>query len=788
MPVKESSQENRQPEQEKDNPLKNTEMSLEDNYNNIDGVINNVSADTKVNNPVLEKICQNKELKIERQRDKIENLQNRVRKNVAKSKKLRKAYNNVSEERKYLKTLVKLSILPRPLQEHFENSLSRQEDKSGKLLVKIDKLNSKYTDLQSLIEKHNNKIQNLQSEIGGIQKIDRFLSNMHSKEGRRENFITALTDINNYSIKRKTEKISRINDKIKKATAKLEQATTGAKKLKIRNSIAKLIAEKEKLTQNLDRLQQDKTRLNDFNQLSDDYSTEVDNAVLKTAENIQNEVINGEVIRSGSVTDIFDKVVEQSETPLKNVFDEIQAKNNQLKNDGIHQINELLNNMQYSKSEFGDYRQSFVTALTKFNNYSLNVNTEKRNALDMEMKKIVDKLPNLVAYVKANPSDKQKSREMFNAYSDSALLDEKRKELSSRINTCQYRNRLLKQFEQQPESYALLMETAISQTVENIRSNLESIKNAENLYVMFDSVLAQSENSLNKVLSEINARKQSLAEEHMSGKFYEVEAFNGKTDTKPYYFFIDNFESAQRSFDIALSENKYSDIYLREFSCDENGNINLDTLKILKEVHSNDKNIQKDSQAQTDTTRETINDGQNNQLPPNSEKENSTDKMTPENKSITLQELAEKICPEIDKSISENFVDARFNAKKVVTALSEKFDIKDVQSVVALNIKSRGSYDGRVSTIAKNWATGQPITDNISKISQKRKLSLNSHTGLLNIVAEKFAREREQSHTFSAKNAVIKTTQQAKQSEKKPPEKNLNTDQSAPTRRNNQSL
>ena len=96
----------------------------------------------------------------------------------------------------------------------------------------LDNLKHKERNFSFRIAKCENKIKNFQSEIDSIKKTDRFLSNMHSREGRRENFITALTDINNYSIKRKTEKISQINDKIEKATEQLEQATTGAEKLK----------------------------------------------------------------------------------------------------------------------------------------------------------------------------------------------------------------------------------------------------------------------------------------------------------------------------------------------------------------------------------------------------------------------------------------------------------------------------------------------------------------------------------------------------------------------------
>ena len=120
MPIKENNQENKSPE--KDNPLKNTEMSLEDNYNNIDGVINNISAENKMTYSVLDKLCRNTELKIEKQKDKIAKLQKKEKKVKTKIKRLHKKHDNIKDEESYLKSLVKMNVLPKYLQSHFENS------------------------------------------------------------------------------------------------------------------------------------------------------------------------------------------------------------------------------------------------------------------------------------------------------------------------------------------------------------------------------------------------------------------------------------------------------------------------------------------------------------------------------------------------------------------------------------------------------------------------------------------------------------------------------------------
>ena len=130
MPVKENNLENKL--SEKDNPLKNTEMSLEDNHNNIDGVINNISAENKMTYSVLDKLCRNTELKIEKQKDKIAKLQKKEKKVKTKIKRLHKKHDNIKDEESYLKSLVKLNVLPKYLQSHFENSLAGQTAKSEK--------------------------------------------------------------------------------------------------------------------------------------------------------------------------------------------------------------------------------------------------------------------------------------------------------------------------------------------------------------------------------------------------------------------------------------------------------------------------------------------------------------------------------------------------------------------------------------------------------------------------------------------------------------------------------
>ena len=535
MPIKENNQENKSPE--KDNPLKNTEMSLEDNYNNIDGVINNISAENKMTYSVLDKLCRNTELKIEKQKDKIAKLQKKEKKVKTKIKRLHKKHDNIKDEESYLKSLVKMNVLPKYLQSHFENSLARQTAKSEKFWNDLDNLKHKERDFSFRIAKCEDKIKNFQSEIDSIKKIDHFLSNMHSREGRRENFITAMTAVNKYSLDRTFEKSGKVGNKIEKATKQLEQATTGAKKFKLRNKIARLTTEKENLTARIEKLKDVTQKLEEFNQLPKEYDTQIDNAILQTADNIKNEVIDGEVIRSGNMTEILDTVVAQSEAPIKNVLD--------------------------------------------------------------------NKTP----------------------------------------------------------------------------------------------------------------------QEHThSEKLYEIEATGKDEKINSPYFTFTEIEPAQRMFDRLSRDNNYSDIYFRELEFDKNSDISsekTDKRKVLQEVHND-----------TEATNKTVAD----------------------KKSVDLR----TICDEIDKAISENFSNNRFHSEEVINTLSQKFDIRDVQSVVAIDVRNKGSYDGRIYRTSLEWANTQPISPNITELMKEKNLFLKSHTGLVNLLAQRIALNEKRG--LDIRSAVSDTT------------------------------
>lgn len=106
---------------------------------------------------------------------------------------------------------------------------------------------------------------------------------------------------------------------------------------------------------------------------------------------------------------------------------------------------------------------------------------------------------------------------------------------------------------------------------------------------------------------------------------------------------------------------------------------------------------------------------------------------------FTEQNKLEMICDDIDNAISENYGNNRLNVDGIVKALSKKFDMEDVRSVMAIDVRNKGNYDGRISRRILSWANAQPISSNVQKLMGRQNIFLRSHTGLINLVAQRIA-------------------------------------------------
>ena len=78
--------------------------------------------------------------------------------------------------------------MPNPLQIFFQSMLDRQDKKIESCKEKIGQKQEKIKKFESKQTQYRTKITKRQAKIDKIAVIDRFITNMASEQGRRENF------------------------------------------------------------------------------------------------------------------------------------------------------------------------------------------------------------------------------------------------------------------------------------------------------------------------------------------------------------------------------------------------------------------------------------------------------------------------------------------------------------------------------------------------------------------------------------------------------------------------
>lgn len=136
--------------------------------------------------------------------------------------------------------LIESSVLPAPVNGLLKIVVEQQNERASSLQNKINSRKEKITSINQKVEKQNHKISN-------YKKIDKFLQNMKSPDGRRENFIEGLVEMKEISLDRTMDKLLNLDNKIIDYTHSLKNTS--------------LIREKQKLTAKLDALNYKKLRL-----------------------------------------------------------------------------------------------------------------------------------------------------------------------------------------------------------------------------------------------------------------------------------------------------------------------------------------------------------------------------------------------------------------------------------------------------------------------------------------------------------------------------------------------
>lgn len=184
-----------------------------------------------------------------------------------------------------------------------------REERNNKATNLENKLNAR----NAKIERNSKRIDKQQSRMDEYKKINDFLVNLKTPEGRRENYITGLKEFKESSIKKTQVKLDNLQSKIDKTTQQLSSTRFVKEKKDLNDKLERYTAKKDKLTSKL-------TALEDFDEklLWVEKASEQDvNAVVdKSCESVVNEFTNNPAAvknPADSVIETCGKVIDTEE-------------------------------------------------------------------------------------------------------------------------------------------------------------------------------------------------------------------------------------------------------------------------------------------------------------------------------------------------------------------------------------------------------------------------------------------------------------------------------------------
>ena len=199
--------------------------------------------------------------KIDKQKKKAAKLTDKINKGNQKINKWKAKIADAQKTQAYCEQLLATHSLPKPLQMFFQGMLDRQKGKIERCQEKIKKFTNKRTKCQKKMAKR-------QAKIDKIAGIDRFITNMGTAKGRRENFVQVLTGMRKSSLDKKEKKLAAVQKKIAKKESALSTATSETEKVKLKQQIDKLKEQKDKLEGKVSRLEAMAEKLDAFSAMS----------------------------------------------------------------------------------------------------------------------------------------------------------------------------------------------------------------------------------------------------------------------------------------------------------------------------------------------------------------------------------------------------------------------------------------------------------------------------------------------------------------------------------------
>lgn len=239
---------------------------------------------------------------------------------------------------------------------------------------KIVNINEKIHSHKLNIKSNEQKILKQQSRAENCKKINKFLDNMKSPDGRKENFVKGIQEYRMMSMRTTSEKFDATQNKLDSALKAYSQTHYMSEKLKLQKQINKLTTKKEKLMRKLKALDEWSAKFDAVKAMPD---KEADNIINKSCQNIVDEFTTNpqalkkqaDTIVSSTAKVIFEEnYLKNAEMSIEDDYDSI---------DGI--INHGNNQQEYEKLKEPDKKSERRTAPLSRNQIKQNANTIAHN-------------------------------------------------------------------------------------------------------------------------------------------------------------------------------------------------------------------------------------------------------------------------------------------------------------------------------------------------------------------------------------------------------------------------
>jgi hypothetical protein len=220
--------------------------------------------------PIISSIYDRSALKIAEHQEKIASLNDKNSKSMSKIEKssdiVRKYAEIISTDGSKafaspVNAILKLIV------EHHKDIVTTQKEK-------ISERNSKINTHIAKIDKHSERMET-------CNKIDVFLKNMKSSDGRKENYINGLKSFQSYSLKRNTLKLEKVNTAIDRAVLAYESSSSASEKLQLKDKLVKLKSQKDKTSVRLEALNSISARIEKLQYFSQQETNNVINDSYK---------------------------------------------------------------------------------------------------------------------------------------------------------------------------------------------------------------------------------------------------------------------------------------------------------------------------------------------------------------------------------------------------------------------------------------------------------------------------------------------------------------------------